>query len=139
MKQIRAIREMPGWMANLVQEVSSWAGVSTRGHRFGGVEFRLDQREIGHVHDFGIVDIPFTVTVRDALVRAGLATPHRWLPESGWTTIPATKDTKRAIKLLRLSFLRVELKNKNSVAARNATLELQTIDLSEEIVDLVRV
>ena len=55
---------MPERMTALVKRASAWPGVSTREHRFGGVEFRLGTREIGHVHDFGIVDIPFTVKIR---------------------------------------------------------------------------
>ena len=54
----------PVWMTDLVNEISSWLGISICEHRFGGIEFRLGQREIGYVHDFGIVDIPFTVTIR---------------------------------------------------------------------------
>ncbi len=139
MKATRTMLKTPVWMTDLVNKVSAWPGISTREHRFGGIEFRLGQREIGHVHDFGIADIPFTVTVRDALVRSGLARRHRWLPNSGWTTIPAMDDTDRAIKLLRLSFLKAELRSANSVSATSAALELQTIELSKEVVDLVRV
>ena len=70
----------------LVQELSLWAGVSSRPHRFGGKEFRLKTAEIGHVHPGGIVDIPFPRPVRDALLAEGLAQQHRWVPNSGWIT-----------------------------------------------------
>jgi hypothetical protein len=43
----------------IVQQVSSWSGVSQSPHRFGGVEFTLAGREVGHVHRNGMVDIPF--------------------------------------------------------------------------------
>ena len=33
------------------REVGSWEGVTTHEHRFGGVEFRLGKRELGHLHD----------------------------------------------------------------------------------------
>jgi len=137
MKATGTTLNTPVWMTDLVNEISSWPGISICEHRFGGIEFRLGQRELGHVHDFGIVDIPFTVTIRDALVRSGLARRHRWLPNSGWSTISAMDDTDRAIKLLRLSFLRVELRSASSAIATSAALELQTIDLSKEVVDLV--
>lgn len=32
------------------QTVTSWQGVSAQSHRFGGREFNLDTREIGHIH-----------------------------------------------------------------------------------------
>ena len=39
-------------------EVSGWDGVLSGPHRFGGVEFRLENREIGHVHGDALVDVP---------------------------------------------------------------------------------
>lgn len=75
-------------------------------HRFGGVEFRLGRRELGHVHGDSLVDIPFPKTVRDEIVAAGEAEPHHILPESGWVSIilRTDHDVERAIDLLRQSF-----------------------------------
>ena len=55
----------------IVTEVSSWAGVETRPHRFGGVEFRVGRRELGHLHGDRLADLPFPVRVRQELVAAG--------------------------------------------------------------------
>lgn len=44
------------------QEVTGWEGVSSAAHRFGGVEFRVGRREIGHLHGGHLADIPFPVT-----------------------------------------------------------------------------
>jgi hypothetical protein len=123
---------MPEWMTVLVEQVSAWPGVSVRDHRFGGVEFRLGTREIGHIHAFGIVDIPFTVKIRDALVRSGKAERHHWLPDSGWTTIHVEKQgSGNALKLLRLSYLRIHLKSPDSLVARRALQELVTSGLED--------
>ena len=35
-------------------------GVKSLPHRFGGVEFRLERRELGHIHGDWLVDIPFS-------------------------------------------------------------------------------
>ena len=32
------------------REVTGWPGVEERRHRFGGVEFRVNGHEIGHLH-----------------------------------------------------------------------------------------
>ncbi|MGA9402840.1 luciferase family protein, partial [Haladaptatus sp.] len=37
----------------IVTEVSEWDGVEVGEHRFGGTEFTLGKREIGHVHQWG--------------------------------------------------------------------------------------
>lgn len=84
----------------------SWEGVIARPHRYGGTEYRLGRREIGHVHGDHLVDIPFPKKVRDELVSAGRAEPHHVLPESGWVSVylRAVGDVERGIELLRLSF-----------------------------------
>ena len=99
----------------LVEELSSWPGVSTNPHRFQGTEFRFKAAEIGHIHPGGIVDIPFPRSVRDALLAEGLAQEHRWVPNSGWITfqIRGEDDFIHALWLMRLSYLRYILKTTN--------------------------
>jgi hypothetical protein len=86
--------------------VLGWPGVTARPHRFGGVEYRLEARELGHVHGDHLVDIPFPTRVRDEIIAAGLAEPHHILPESGWVSLylRAPADIQRAVALLRRSF-----------------------------------
>ncbi len=86
--------------------VSAWDGVTAHAHRFGGTEFRLDSREIGHVHGDALVDIPFPTKVRNEIVSAGQAQPHHVLPGSGWVSfyIREPEDVGRAIALLRRSY-----------------------------------
>jgi hypothetical protein len=67
--------------------VGSWPGVETAPHRFGGLEFRLGRRELGHLHGDRIADLPFPREVRDQLIAAGRARAHHVLPESGWVTV----------------------------------------------------
>jgi hypothetical protein len=40
--------------------VASWPEVDIGPHRFGGVEFRLGRRELGHLHGNRIADLPFS-------------------------------------------------------------------------------
>lgn len=42
----------------IVDAVSTWEGVTIAPHRFGGIEFRVDNREIGHLHGDYQADIP---------------------------------------------------------------------------------
>lgn len=83
-----------------------WPGVSAHQHRFGGTEYRLGKREIGHVHGDWLVDIPFPTKVRQEIVEENLAEPHHVLPESGWVSVylRQEQDVGRAIDLLRRSF-----------------------------------
>jgi predicted DNA-binding protein (MmcQ/YjbR family) len=87
-------------------EVTRWEEVESAPHRFGGTEYRVGHREVGHIHGDHLVDIPFPVSVRNELVESGMAEPHHVLPKSGWVSIflrnPA--DIERAVQLLRRSY-----------------------------------
>jgi hypothetical protein len=60
--------------------------MTVRDHRFGGREFRLGAREVGHLHGDRQADIAYPRPVRDAVVGGGLAGPHHLFPDSGWVT-----------------------------------------------------
>ena len=68
------------------KEILNWPYVTAEPHRFGGVEFRLNKKEMGHIHSEGLADIPFPMKTRDALVNSGLVKPHHVLPQSGWVS-----------------------------------------------------
>ena len=68
------------------KEILSWPYVTAEPHRFGGIEFRLNKKEMGHIHSEGLADIPFPMKTRDELVNSGLVKPHHVLPQSGWVT-----------------------------------------------------
>ena len=97
-------------LKRLEEEISTWPNISIHPHRFGGREFRFGSAELGHVHTGGVVDIPFSRSVRDALLTEGLAEEHRWVPNSGWITFRvrsrSEEDLRHAIWLMRLSYLR---------------------------------
>lgn len=100
-------RQVARLVDRVIEEVAAWPHVNTNEHRFEGREFTLGPREVGHVHRWGIVDVPFTERLRDALVDEGMTEQHRVVPESGWTTryIEDEDDVEKAIWLLRLSYL----------------------------------
>lgn len=97
-----------GVHAAIVREVSSWAGVTTGRHRFGGTEFRLGRRELGHLHGNRLADLPFPLLIRDELVAAGRAEPHHIHPESGWVSrfIRDGSDVADVVELFRLNYNR---------------------------------
>ncbi len=116
--------DVPSASEQVRQAVSAWPGVSAHPHRFGGTEYRLGRREIGHMHGDWLVDIPFPTRVRNELVAAGRAEPHHILPDSGWVSchVRTADDVGRAVELLRLSY-ELALKQKR----RSATEESPTL------------
>jgi hypothetical protein len=91
------------------REVLSWPEVTAAPHRFGGVEFRVRNHEIGHLHGSRQADLPFPVRVRAELVATGRAAPHHILPDSGWVSyyLRQPEDVPGAIALFRLSYERL--------------------------------
>jgi hypothetical protein len=60
-----------GAKERIVSVVRNWREVEIRPHRYGGLEFRLGKRELGHIHGDALVDIPFPKAVRNEIVAAG--------------------------------------------------------------------
>jgi luciferase-like monooxygenase len=89
--------------ARIEQEVGSWEGVTVHPHRFGGVEFRLGRRELGHLHQ-SWADLPFTARIREMLLETGRAMPHR-AGVNGWVSV----ELEDAVELLRLSYERAQV------------------------------
>ena len=90
----------------IAREITSWPGVTTCRHRFGGTEFRVGRRELGHLHGSRLADLPFPLLVRDDLVENGKAQPHHVHPDSGWVTyaIHGNEDVGPVIRLFRLNY-----------------------------------
>lgn len=88
------------------EAVTNWDGITAHPHRFGGTEYRIGRREIGHIHGDYLMDIPFPTKIREEVVAAGWADPHHILPDSGWVSfyIREPADVEGAIELLQQSY-----------------------------------
>jgi hypothetical protein len=95
-----------GAQETISKTVKTWEGVISAPHRFGGVEYAIGTREIGHIHGDNLVDIPFPKKIRDEIVQAGDALPHHILPETGWVSfyLREAGDVQKAIALLEKSY-----------------------------------
>ena len=89
--------------AQIEQEVGSWEGVSVHPHRFGGVEFRLGKRELGHLHE-SWADLPFMSRIGEMLLETGRAQPHR-AGVKGWVSV----ELEDAVDLFKLSYERAQV------------------------------
>lgn len=114
--------------ARLAREIGQWPGVTVGKHRYGGLEFRLGRRELGHLHGDYLADLPFPIRVRRQLVERGQAMPHHILPRSGWVSYPI-RDLAAAggaLALFRLSYMRA------SAADRAPGLHAGSADIARD-------
>lgn len=95
-----------GAMKTVIGDLAEWGGIASQPHRFGGIEWVMGKREIGHIHGDSLVDIPFPKRIRDEVLTAGEAEKHHVLPESGWVSVWLRQpdDVARAMRLLRKSY-----------------------------------
>ena len=89
------------------ETVLSWEKTSSHIHKFGGIQFDMNDREIGHIHSNGMLDILFNKEIKIALLKDGRAKEHHTFKNSGWISflIRTEEDKKYAIRLLRESYL----------------------------------
>jgi hypothetical protein len=69
-------------------------------------KFRLNKREIGHIHGDRVADLPFPKDIRNKLVNSGRVSAHHFLPQSGWVSywIKGEQDIPSVIELFKMRY-----------------------------------
>jgi luciferase-like monooxygenase len=101
-------------LEKIKKELLSWPNVTAERHKFGGIEFRLNKREMGHIHSDRLADLPFSMKTRNELVNSGRVSPHHVMPQSGWVSYWIEKgedDLPAIIELFRLRYEQLKLKS----------------------------
>lgn len=98
--------------ADLTEVLLTWAGVTKHPHRFGGVEFQLNGKEIGHLHGNHLFDLLLPKAERDRWIEEGKARPHHMYPDSGWVSVylNTEQDVAYAIEIARSKYDQIKLK-----------------------------
>lgn len=68
------------------REVLNWSGVTLEPHRFGGMEFRVNNNEIGHLHGDYLAFLRFPVRGQERVAQGRSAVPYHIYPKSGWVS-----------------------------------------------------
>lgn len=115
----------------VLRELRRWPGVQIVPHgnplapgEEDGVEFRLNGRQIGHVHLDCRVHLSLTRALKQMVVEQGLAQGLELAGTAGWTGYQAerTDDARRAIWLLRLNYVRLRRQRLSPEAASDSSL-----------------
>jgi hypothetical protein len=109
---------MTSILEGIRKEILSWPHVTSEPHRYGGIEFRINKREMGHIHGNRLADLPFPMNIRNELVNSRRVSPHHILPKSGWVSywIKGEEDIPFVIELFKMRYNYLKPKT-NLVAA----------------------
>lgn len=114
---------MTNILESIEKEILSWPYVTAETHRFGGIEFRLNRREMGHIHGERLADLPFPMEIRNELVNSGRVSPHHVLPQSGWVSYWINNGEEDVLSVIRLFRMRYEQLRPNSLNMREKRVE----------------
>ncbi len=89
-------------------EVLSWKGATISIHKYGGMQFNVHKKEIGHLHSNGLLDVLYSRKIKKMMMEEGRISNHHLFKKSGWISfyIVRPEDEAYAIKLLMLSYSR---------------------------------
>lgn len=94
------------YMDDIEREVSGWEKVNLGLHKYGGVQFNYNNRELGHIHGNGLLDMLLNLTLKQQLKQDGKILDHHVFKDNGWISfyIKTKADKDYALRLLKLSY-----------------------------------
>lgn len=102
--------QMTGAKTRITDEVTSWPGVEAGIGKRGEFGFRVEGREIGHLHGDRAAHFGFPRDVGTELREQGRVGPHpvnRHSPKLAARSIESDEDVREVIELMRLNYDRV--------------------------------
>lgn len=124
----------------IIETVSSWSQVTTDDGRFNSTTFQVADRDIGHVHSWGPVDIGYPQRLRKQLIAEDKTGEHHVVADRATTFhVEGAADVEQAVALLRLSYLYhvLILQKRDDVDSELAAIgvsdELASMGMSDDI------
>lgn len=89
-----------------VSELISWPEIEKSNYVYGGIAFKLFNKNLGHIHFNGCIDYPFKGKLRNWLLCSSFAELHHFAENLQWVSahISTNEDLNRAIQLMELSY-----------------------------------
>jgi hypothetical protein len=98
------------YIDSIEAEVREWDKTSVGLHKYGGLQFNYQGKEIGHLHSNGLLDIRFSRAIKIALLAENRVKDHHVFTDSGWISfyIRNVDDKEYAVKLLQMAYLKMQ-------------------------------
>jgi hypothetical protein len=101
-------RSVLDYLDDIENTVLSWNRTSMHLHKFGGTQFNFNNKEIGHIHGNGLLDVPFSKSIKEQVIieSNGRVKEHHIFKKSGWISLHIQNelDKKLAIQILMRSY-----------------------------------
>jgi len=100
------------WMDEIETEVLKWKRTTSTIHKYGGMQFNYNSKEIGHIHSNGLLDMLLNRSVKAQLMLDGRISDHHTFKNTGWISfyIHSAEDKDYALALLELGYKRLAIK-----------------------------
>lgn len=79
-------------MIELNKWIKSLDNIKTKYHKYGGIEYTLNAKEICHIHGDGLVDVKLTKELKSKYINKEQVEPHHELPTSNMISYQLTKN-----------------------------------------------
>jgi len=100
---------MLDWIDDITHEVLTWENTSTQTHKYGGLQFNCNGKEMGHIHSNGLLDMLLSRKIKLELMDEGRIQDHHSFKNTGWISfyMYTGADTEYALELLKLAHERI--------------------------------
>ena len=97
------------WMDEIEAEVLQWQYTTSGIHKYGGMQFNYQGKEIGHIHSNGLLDMLLSRQEKTQLMQDGRISDHHTFKNTGWISfyICNIEDKGYALMLLRKGYQRL--------------------------------
>ena len=80
-------------MIEVVKWMKELPDIKSKYHKYGGLEFQINGREVCHIHGDGLTDILLNKECAKKLIRTTKAEEHHVIKKGGWISYQITSST----------------------------------------------
>ena len=109
------------WIDDVEKEVLTWPDTTITTHKYGGLQFNYQGKELGHIHSNGLLDILLSRKIKNEVMQQdGRVQDHHSFKNSGWISfyMKCHSDKQLALELLEQAYKlhsEKELNNRNII------------------------
>ena len=80
-------------MIEVVKWMKELPDIKSKYHKYGGLEFKINGKEVCHIHGDGLTDVLLNKEYAEKLIRTTRAEEHHVIKKSGWISYQITSKT----------------------------------------------